>query len=239
MGCYQIFRCTAKIKLYFEVIIMWFDILKKLTGKAKGKGSTLDASRIKINIQDDECNKQLKAWADKIKGMPLILKQRYNENKLIKKHFFVTQDLKKSDVFATMFRLQLKDRGFSLPNAHQYNYLYEHSYYHYVPVPEKVACKAIDMLKKSETGDYGAQDVEGFDEYEIILSNIGEWQDNEVVLEIKKNDLTYVMLGWSNGEDVSAPNEDFKKDFPKGTTRGIFNASGFYAAHEIIYGWWK
>lgn len=217
----------------------WFDILKNLKGKAKGKGSTLDTDRIKINIQDDNCNKQLKAWAYKIKDMPLILKQRYNENKLMQKHFFVTQDLKKTDVFATMFRLQLKDRGFPLPARMSDDYLYEQSYYHYVPVPEKVACKAIDMLKKSVTGDYGSEDKETIDGYEIIISNLGEWQDNEVVLEIDKNGLTYVMLGFSNGEDVVAPNEEFKRDFPKGTTRDIHDASGYYDAQKIMHGWWK
>ena len=218
---------------------MWFDILKNLKGKGKSKGSTLDASRIKINIQEDECNKQLKAWADKIKGMPLILKQRYNENKLIQKHFFVTKDLKETDSPATKFRLQLKDRGFPLPNSYKYGYLYEQSYYHYAPVPEKVACKAIDMLKKSETGDYGSEDEETIDGYNIIISNLGEWQDNEVVVDIKKDGLTYIHIGWSNGEDVDAPNEDFKKDFPRGTNRGIFNASGFYDAQNIMHGWWK
>lgn len=42
----------------------WFNILKKLTGKAKGKGSTLDASKIKVNVkqleEDGPCKKRLK-----------------------------------------------------------------------------------------------------------------------------------------------------------------------------------
>jgi len=218
------------------VIPLWWDILKNLKGKAKGKGSTLDASKIKVNVQDDECNKQLKAWANKIRNMPLILKQRYNENKLIQKHFFVTQDLKKTDVVATMFRLQLKDRATS--NRRSDGYLYEQSYYHYAPVPEKVACKAIDMLKNSATGEYNSEDIKTIDGYRITVSNVFEYQDNEVVLEIDKNDLTYVHLGWSNGENVDAPNEEFKKDFPK-PYRGIFTVSGFYEAHEIIYDWWE
>jgi len=37
----------------------WFSILKKLTGKAKSKGSTLDTDRIKINIKDD-CKEKLR-----------------------------------------------------------------------------------------------------------------------------------------------------------------------------------
>tara|TARA_X000001382_G_C3145123_1_gene171006 strand:- start:578 stop:1072 length:495 start_codon:yes stop_codon:yes gene_type:complete len=42
----------------------WFDILKNLKGKAKGKGSTLDASKIKVNIQDDECKKKVRELID-------------------------------------------------------------------------------------------------------------------------------------------------------------------------------
>lgn len=38
----------------------WFSILKKLTGKAKSEGSTLDASKIKVNIEDGPCKKRLK-----------------------------------------------------------------------------------------------------------------------------------------------------------------------------------
>ena len=217
----------------------WFSILKNLKGKAKGKGSTLDTDRIKINIQDDECNKQLKAWAYKIKDMPLILKQRYNENKLMQKHFFVTEDFKKTDVLATMFRLQLKDRGFPLPARMSDDYLYEQSYYHYVPVPEKVACKAINMLKKHSLTGSDSEDIQEIDGYRIIVNSLLDYQDNELVLEIVKNGLTYVMLGFSNGEDVDAPNEEFKRDFPKGTTRGVFDASGFYEAHKRIFNWWK
>ena len=42
------------------MIPLWWGILKesKLSGKAKG--STLDASKIKVNIQDDECKEKLK-----------------------------------------------------------------------------------------------------------------------------------------------------------------------------------
>ena len=36
---------------------MWWDILKnaKISGKAKGKGTSFDASKIKINIDKDNC----------------------------------------------------------------------------------------------------------------------------------------------------------------------------------------
>ena len=37
----------------------WFNILKNLKGKGKSKGSTLDASKIKVNIQE-ECKEKLR-----------------------------------------------------------------------------------------------------------------------------------------------------------------------------------
>jgi len=40
---------------------MWWNILKntKLSGKAKGKGTSFDASKIKINIDKNDCKKKL------------------------------------------------------------------------------------------------------------------------------------------------------------------------------------
>ena len=40
----------------------WWEILKnaKISGKAKGKGSTLDASKIKINIDKNDCKEKLR-----------------------------------------------------------------------------------------------------------------------------------------------------------------------------------
>ena len=45
---------------------MWFDIIKNLKRKAKGKGSTLDTSKIKVNVkqleeeEDGPCKKRLR-----------------------------------------------------------------------------------------------------------------------------------------------------------------------------------
>ena len=216
---------------------MWWDILKNAKLSAKGKGKTLDTSRLKVNVQNNECNKQLKAWADKIKGMPLILKQRYNENKLMQKHFDVNDDEKiteanTTDTPLTVFSLRLKEK--------RNNYLYEMSYYHYTPVPEKVACKAIDMLKNSTSTGYDGGKNVYIDGYQIFVSNLFEYQDNNVFVVVVKDNLTLIRIGWSNGEDVNG-NDEFYKDFPRGegTNKDIFSVSGYYDAHKIVYGWWK
>ncbi len=43
---------------------MWWDILKNAKLSAKGKGKTLDTSRLKVNIQDDECKKKVRELID-------------------------------------------------------------------------------------------------------------------------------------------------------------------------------
>lgn len=52
----------------------WFSILKNLKGKAKGKGSTLDTSKIKVNVkqleeEDGPCKKRLRELI--LKAAPL------------------------------------------------------------------------------------------------------------------------------------------------------------------------
>ena len=44
----------------------WFNILKNLKGKSKATGSTLDASKIKVNIEDGPCKKRLKELRAKL-----------------------------------------------------------------------------------------------------------------------------------------------------------------------------
>lgn len=43
---------------------MWWDILKNAELGSESTGSTLDASKIKVNIQDDECKKKIRELID-------------------------------------------------------------------------------------------------------------------------------------------------------------------------------
>ena len=51
----------------------WFNVLKntKLSGKAKGKGTSFDASKIKINIDKKDCKEELKRILSKVLEMNL------------------------------------------------------------------------------------------------------------------------------------------------------------------------
>lgn len=214
----------------------WWNIVKKLKGKGKAKGSTLDASKIKINIQDGDCNKQLQAWARKLKNYSLLLKERYNSNELLKKHFVVSRE-KQNDrrkKFTILQKRTSKDYGWD-----SHAYLYEETQHKYEPVPENVACKAIDMLKKSTTGDYDSEDREEIDGYSIVIYNYHEYQANTTLLTIVKDKMELVVIGWSNGEDLSTGTDSYNEDFERGTPNNVYRVSGYYEARNFGYSWWE
>jgi len=219
-----------------ETSMSWFDILKNLKGKAKGKGSTLDTSRLKVNIQDDNCNKQLQAWARKLKNYSLLLRERYNGNELLKKHFAVFKE--EQNDRAKNFTILQKPTSKDFDSG-SHAYLYEETYYKYEPVPENVACKAIDMLKKSTTGDYGSEDKEEIDGYSIVIDSFYEYQSNTTSLVISKDKMQLVVIGWSNGEDLSAGTDSYYEDFERGTPNNVYQVSGFYDARKFGYSWWE
>ena len=215
---------------------MWWDILKNAKLSAKGKGKTLDTSRLKVNIQDDNCNKQLQAWARKLKNYSLLLKERYNGNELLKKHFAVFKEEQNDRAKNFTIRQKPTSKDF---DSGSHAYLYEETYYKYEPVPENVACKAIDMLKKSTTGDYGSEDKEEIDGYSIVIDSFYEYQSNATSLVISKDKMQLVVIGWSNGEDLSIGTDSYYEDFERGTPNNVYQVSGFYDARKFGYSWWE
>jgi len=215
---------------------MWWNILKNAKLSAKGKGKTLDTSRLKVNIQDDNCNKQLQAWARKLKNYSLLLRERYNGNELLKKHFAVFKE--EQNDRAKNFTILQKPTSKDFDSG-SHAYLYEETYYKYEPVPENVACKAIDMLKKSTTGDYGSEDKEEIDGYSIVIDSFYEFQSNTTSLVISKDKMQLVVIGWSNGEDLSAGTDSYYEDFERGTPNNVYQVSGFYDARKFGYSWWE
>ena len=149
---------------------MWWDILKNAKLSAKGKGKTIDTSDFKIDIEDNDCNKQLKEWARKIKNYSLLLKERYYDSELMVKHFKVKEEYTEDN--RKFFEIHQKQSSQKPPIFSNNPYLYEHTFFRYKPVPENVACKVIDMLKKSTTGYYDNIDKAEIDGYKIIFANI-------------------------------------------------------------------
>ena len=222
---------------------MWFDIIKNLKGKAKSKGKTLDTSDFKIDIEDNDCNKQLQEWARKLKNYSLLLQERYYDNELMVKHFEVGEDSNYN--WAKEFTLYQK------PTSQKYlysrkPYLEEGTYFTYEPVPENIACKAIDMLKKSTTGDrgydlHGATETAKIGKYEIRVFNYHEYQHNMtgITITIPKEEKLFVNIAWFNGEDINSGEDTFDKDFPIESGKTVFDISGYYEARKFGYSWWK
>jgi len=129
---------------------LWWDILKEAKLSGRAKGSTLDTNRIKIKTDDNECNKQLKAWADKMKNIAPILPREYSNNKWFSKHFGKGRYYEE-DGFAEWgnnYKYELKDNRDLFGDSDYMSTSVSESYtYTYNPIPEKVACRAIEMMK--------------------------------------------------------------------------------------------
>ena len=219
----------------------WWDILKnaKLSGKAKSKGTTLDSSRIKIERPKTDCNMKLQEWANKLKNYDLLMKKRFEGNKLLQKHFEIAID-KKLEAAKKFF---LNQKGEDIYSQH---HLHEVVYFFYEPVPEKVACKAIDMIEKSTTTDqlYNSADksiitIKGI-KYEIDIRNQYTYQQNRTEIMILENGNIKVFLGWGNGEDTNSGTDEYHREL-KGSEEhnNVYHLSGYYEAGKFGYSWWK
>ena len=220
----------------------WWEVLKnaKVSGKSKGKGTSFDASKIKINIdEDDKCNKKLQEWANKLKNYDLLMKKRFEGNKLLQKHFEIASDLKLE--FANKFYLNQK--GEDIYSKH---HLHEFVYFFYKPVPEEVACKAIDMLEKSTTTDelYSSPNISTITikgiEYQIVITNQYTYQRNSTAIEIQENEKPKVILHWENGENTDSGTGEYQREL-KGSEEhnNVYHLSGYYQAEKFGYSWWK
>jgi len=150
----------------------WFDILKKLTGKTKGKGSTLDTDRIKINIQEDNCNKKLQeaqvfcaAYARKIEQVIKKTVKEINENNP------PTNAKGHTDGFKGTAPLTLFDKyvdiddeitTYRLPTRINRGNLSIYVYHKYEPIDEEAACKLIEMFnsEKAKENNFYEYDID-------------------------------------------------------------------------------
>jgi len=148
------------------VISLWWEILKnaKISGKATGQGKSLDASKIKINIDKEDCNKKLKevqkflkAYATKIEP---VLKRTIEK---INKENPPTNKETGGDGVAGTAPLRLiptKDghhyegtMKYDIPTRINRGTLSIYIHYKYEPISEENACKLIELYKSPESDD--------------------------------------------------------------------------------------
>lgn len=221
---------------------MWWEVLKnaKISGKTKGKGTTLSSDRIKIERPKTDCNMKLQEWANKLKNYDLLMKKRFEKNKLLQKHFDIVKD-KTRPQFKKFILKQKGEYANNSPNTRNYH-LHENTYFYYNPVPEEVACKAIDMLEKLSNWD-GEQteslEIDGI-MYSWLIRMKHDYQDNRAELTILVDGVIKVLLGWHNGEDTSYGTDEYIRDL-KGNQEdnNVYHLSGYYEGTKFGRSWWK
>jgi len=214
----------------------WWNILKnaKISGKAKGKGSSFDASKIKINVDNrDDCNMKLQEWANKLKNYDLLMKKRFEKNKLLQKHFEIVKD--KTQPQFKKFILHQK-------GEQEASHLRENTYFYYNPVPEEVACKAIDMLEKlsnREGEQTDSLEIDGI-KYSWSIKMKRDRVDNRAELIILVGGVIKVLLSWENGVDTSYGTDEYRRDL-KGNQEdnNVYHLSGYYGGTKFGRSWWK
>jgi hypothetical protein len=206
---------------------MWENILKK----------PITVGRTKIGMKpmpendDDGCNKQLKAYADKLKSKQMYLKDGYNSKYMDpwREQFEINKDTQ------TAFVLNQLNTYVSWGEQ-----FYESNFSHYSPIPEKVACKALEILKNEQSKDndfdfeWTKEKIDGF---EITIKFSYNYAFTVLQLLIYKGEeqKPLVNIGCMVGEDTST----FPEDVPyiaEGSSKedNLFYAIGYYDARKHL-----
>ena len=207
---------------------MWMNILK-------APPITIGTTKIGLKPlpedDDDECNNKLKAYADKLKSKQMYLKDGYNSKYMDpwREQFEITTDAQNAFV--------LKQLNTYVSWGEQF---FETNFSHYSPIPEKVACKALEMLKSEQPkdDDYDFKwPKEKVDEFEITVKFGYNYQFTVLQLLIYKGEEQepLVNIGCMVGEDTNT--------FPEGVPYAsggaskednLFYAIGYYDARKHL-----
>tara|TARA_R110000772_G_scaffold194551_1_gene305292 strand:+ start:840 stop:1334 length:495 start_codon:yes stop_codon:yes gene_type:complete len=99
---------------------MWFNIIKNLKGKSKAKGSTLDASKIKINT-DGECKEKLRKliWFNTTEPAPNDVAQQVDTGKVGNALIDTKEFNKLPEEIACKILETIKSHAFLSENSHK------------------------------------------------------------------------------------------------------------------------
>lgn len=136
----------------------WKDILKNVITQGRVK----EIEDIDIDIEDDDCNRKLQQLANKLKNTKSLLEQTWDKGWDEDKYSYhpVVQDMvlpfDRDAVLDEERHKQPEFTGFFIKDkkSPHITILSERLFYTYNPVPEEVACKALEMLKLERTDKY-------------------------------------------------------------------------------------
>ena len=174
--------------------------------------------------KDDDCNKQLQEYANKIKNTPLPMKEVWNSKEFeIYKPYFNNQNPNNTQTSEELFFSRKKE-------TIEYGYgqhINQTKTYIYNPIPENIACKAVEILEKFNMPEwYDSPVIEDIDDYTISLTGSSDVANSFLVLRVRKGQSgkILVQLELYRSENIST------HTLPKGPIegRGFFTVSGFY-----------
>lgn len=212
----------------------WVDILKNVITQGRVK----EIEDIDIDIDEDDCNRKLQQMANKLKNYNLLLKQRWEAGwPKHQEYYEISRDEK--DAEFSMFEIKVKreHRGYSTDS-----YMFESTISIYNPIPEEVACKALELLETAPRTnlEYGSAQSTTFNGFELIRNFNFDYQYNvNRLLVIDPQGVEKIKLGWINGEDTAFVHPyGSRRSVNLATgTNNLYVISGYYDAREFGFSW--
>lgn len=168
---------------------MWFDIIKAKLINVQHTGVKVTKPKVE-DIEEGPCNRKLKEYANKLKGIQMYFEQIWERHqvelkeqggeKTDGKEFRKKHWDKNHAGFDTVETAYNKSFGIRLAGKHDVYKGWEVNediVFNYWPIPEEVACRALDMLHKNETS-----------EDTLKLPRMRERRTGEHVMGITKDD---------------------------------------------------
>ena len=183
-----------------------------------------------------DCNKKLEEMANKLSSYKLLLKERWEAGWPAFQESYEILSPDESDVFV----LTLKDE-YSRSSWENWD-LNETKNSLFNPIPEEIACKALDILKNHEetVSEYGTEKTYKFKDWNIKRDLNLDYQRNINSLKIiDPQGNIQVHLSWGNGEDTRLIRKPGTTDTVD-TTSGeynIYRISGYYDARKFGFSW--
>ena len=214
----------------------WKDILKNVITQGRVK----EIEDIDMDIEDDDCNRKLQRMANKLKNYNLLLEERWKAGWPRYTEYF---EGKGDDRYTNSIRFAIYEKPKKGELNNYFSVFDERTYFTYNPVPEPVACKALEILKSHQKTH---SDGGGYDNYKkypfehdgvtwtIVRSYNFDYQDNHNSLVILKEEKTFIKLGWYNGESFYGI---YDKNNNRIDTSGINEYSGYYDARKFGFSW--
>lgn len=212
----------------------WKNILKNVITQGRVK----EIEDIDIDIEDDECNRKLQKMANKLKNYNLLLEERWKAGwPQYQEYFEIDRDEK--DAEFSMFEIKVKGehRIYSTDS-----YMFESTTSIYNPIPEEVACKALELLETAPRTnlEYGFTQSTIFNGFELIRHFNFDYQYNvNRLLVIDPQGVEKIKLGWINGEDtgfIHPYGGSQSLNLAMGSNN-IYVKSGYYDAREFGFSW--